>query len=98
MALHSGIQEDGNKDGSESAGYAGSRGLVRMNEGNWFRFDLWLYNEMQKRGWDIFDMSVYADISPQTISAYLKGKFEPTLKSFGKILNAFGKHVEIVDN
>ncbi len=98
MALYSGIQEDGNKDGSESAGYAGSRGLVRMNEGNWFPFDLWLYNEMQKRGWDIFDMSVYADISPQTISAYLKGKFEPTLKSFGKILNAFGKHVEIDDN
>lgn len=65
---------------------------------NEFRFGTWLYNEMQKRNWDILDVAAYSDLSPNTISAYLKGTYEPTLKSFALLLKALGKHIEIVDN
>ena len=69
-----------------------------MNKGNRFRFDLWLYNEMKIRGWDTIDMELETGLNSTTIASYLKGKFMPTLESFAKILNAFGKHIEIVDN
>lgn len=69
-----------------------------MNKGNKFRFDLWLYNEMKKRQWDSIDVEIASGISKSSIDAYTKGKQYPTLYSFAKIIEAFNKHIEIVDN
>lgn len=69
-----------------------------MNEGNKFRFDLWLYNEMAKRGWNISDLSRKTSLTRQTIRFYLQNKRGPTLMSFALILEAFNKHIEIVDD
>ena len=46
-----------------------------MNEGNMFRFDLWLYNEMKKRNWDSLDLEVESGISRASINLYIKGIF-----------------------
>lgn len=69
-----------------------------MNEGNMFRFDLWLYNEMKKRNWDSLDLEVESGISRASINLYIKGRQYPTFYSFAKIIAALGKHIEIVDN
>lgn len=69
-----------------------------MNEGNKFQFDLWLYNEMQKRKLNTMDMERLTGIAHSTISNYLHNKWEPSLYLFGVILAAFGKHIEIVDD
>lgn len=69
-----------------------------MNKWNKFRFDLWLYNELKKRHWDSFDLEVASGISKSSIEAYMKNRQHPTLYSFAKILEAFDKHIEIVDN
>lgn len=69
-----------------------------MNKGNMFRFDLWLYNEMKKRNWNYFDMEYYSGISRSSIEGYVNKRQNPTLYSFQRILAAFGKHIEIVNN
>ena len=45
-----------------------------MNEGNKFRFDLWLYNEMKKRGWDAIDLAIESGISEKTIYHLYKSR------------------------
>lgn len=69
-----------------------------MNNGNNFRFDLWLYNEMKKRGWNLFDLEYYSGVSRSSIEGYINKRRNPTLSSFARILAAFGKHIEIVDD
>ena len=69
-----------------------------MNEGNSFRFDLWLYNEMVKRGWNGADLARKTGLTKVTIGQYLGNDRLPTLKSFQLILDAFGKHLVIEDN
>ena len=63
-----------------------------------FHFNVWLYNEMKNRHLDSFDMEALTGISKSSIEAYLKCRQYPTLRSFELILNAFGKHFEIVEN
>ena len=69
-----------------------------MNEGNDYRFDLWLYNEMQKRGWNNQDMARRSGLNRETIKSFLNNKRNPTMYTFGRIIKALGKHLEIVDN
>ena len=69
-----------------------------MNEGDSFRFDLWLYNEMQKREWNLMDLSRASGLHHATLGYYITGTRLPTLASFALILKALGKHIEIVDN
>ena len=69
-----------------------------MNEGNFFRFDLWLYNEMVKRGWNKADLARACGLSKVIVGKYMANKQGPTLYSFQKILAALGKHVIIEDN
>ena len=69
-----------------------------MNEGNEFRFDLWIYNEMVKRGWDVTDLSIESDLSVTTINHYLRNDYLPTLYSLALILKAFDMHMEFVQN
>lgn len=63
-----------------------------------FHFNVWLYNEMKNNNLDSFDMEVLTGISKSSIEAYLKCRQYPTLHSFEMILDALGKHFEIVEN
>lgn len=69
-----------------------------MNEGNEFRLDLWIYNEMKKRGLSISDLSEMSGLSYSSIQQYINQKKMPTLQSFGLILKALGKHIVIEDD
>ena len=69
-----------------------------MNEGNNFRFDLWIYNEMVKRGWDAIDLSIASTLSVTTINHYLRNDYLPTMYSLAMILQAFGMHMEFVQD
>ena len=69
-----------------------------MNEGNSFRFDLWLYNELVKRGWTGADLARKTGLSKVTIGQYLGNDRMPNLRTFALILDAFGKHLVIEDN
>lgn len=69
-----------------------------MNEGNEFRLDLWIYNEMQKRGLSISDLSEKSGLSYSSIQQYINQKKMPTLRSFALILKALGKHIIIEDD
>lgn len=69
-----------------------------MNEGNMFRFDLWLYNELVKRQWTGADLARKTGLSKVTVGQYLGNDRLPTLRSFQLILDAFGKHLVIEDN
>ena len=61
-----------------------------------FHFDLWMADELQKRGWDAIDLSVESDLSVTTINHYLRNDYLPTLYSLWQILKAFGMHMEFV--
>lgn len=69
-----------------------------MNEGNLFRFDLWLYNEMKKRNWNTLDMERRTGLTHSTILNYLKNKTQPQLYSLALILKALNKHIVIEDD
>ena len=69
-----------------------------MNEGNSFRFDLWLYNEMRKRDWNTMDMERNTGLSHVQIWQYLHNNVNPSLRSFALILKAFNKHIIIEDD
>ena len=69
-----------------------------MNEGNNFRFDLWIYNEMVKRGWDAIDLSVESGLSVTTINHYLRDDYLPTMYSLSMILKAFNMHMVFESN
>lgn len=69
-----------------------------MNEDNKFRFDLWLYNQMQKYGYNAIDVADKTGISPQTINHYLRDTRMPTLRTLAVLLKAFNMHLEIVEN
>ena len=71
---------------------------MRMNEGNNFRFDLWIYNEMIKRNWDAIDLSVESGLSVTTINHYLRDDYLPTMYSLALILKAFNMHMVFEDN
>lgn len=67
-----------------------------MNEGNNFRFDLWLYNQMQRRGWSRQDMAEKTGLDRVTIGYYLTNVRLPTMTSLALILKALGMHMEFV--
>ena len=69
-----------------------------MDEDNLFRFDLWLYDEMNKRDLNATDVAEMADLSLHSIYGYLHNRTTPRLGSLALILKAFGKHIEIVDD
>ena len=71
---------------------------TKMNEGNKFRFDLWLYNEMKKRGWDAIDLAIELGISEKTIYHYIKNDYLPTMYSLARLLKAFNMHMEFVQD
>ena len=68
-----------------------------MTDNN-FHFNVWLYNEMKNKHLDSFDMEVLSGVSKSSIEAYLKCRQYPTLRSFELILDALGKHYDIVEN
>ena len=67
-----------------------------MNIGNEFRFDLWLYNEMQKRGFNKTEMAEASGVSIQAIMHYLNNKRLPTLRTLIAILDAFDMRIDFV--
>ena len=69
-----------------------------MNEGNEFRFDLWLYNQIQKRGWSLYDLEEKSGVSEQSLSLYLHNKCLPTFRSFALLLKAFNQHIIVEDD
>ena len=69
-----------------------------MNEGNEFRFDLWLYNELKKRGMRQIDLATKAGVSPTTITYFLQNKRMPNTRTIAAILDALDMHLEIVSN
>ena len=69
-----------------------------MNDDKGFRFDLWLYNEMKKRGMNTMDMERLTGVAHSTTSNYLHNKWSPSFAVLSQILPAFGKHIEIVDD
>lgn len=69
-----------------------------MNEKANFRFDLWLYNEMQKRGYNTMDIERKTGIAHSTISNYLNNKGNPSMYTLALLLNAFDMHMEFVGN
>ena len=69
-----------------------------MSDGNWFRFDLWLYNEMKKRDITPKELAKASELSYTGILLLLKGDRNPTLYSFQKILRVLGLHIEVVED
>lgn len=69
-----------------------------MNEDNKFRFDLWLYNELQKRGMKQIDLANKTGVSPATITYFLQNKRMPNTRTLAVILDALDMHLEIVSN
>lgn len=63
-----------------------------------FRFDQWLTNEMEKRKWDKYDLSVESGLSVQAIYIFLRSGRLPKMESMMLLLNALNKHLVIVDN
>jgi len=63
-----------------------------------FNFADWLATELKKKGWDPIDLDIASGISRSSIELYMRNKQYPTLYSFERILEAFDKHIEIVDN
>ena len=74
------------------------KGVIVLNEWNSFRFDLWLYNEMRKRGWNTQDLAEKAGITRQAVVFYLADERLPTMRTLAEILSAFDMHMEFVDN
>ena len=69
-----------------------------MNIGDEFRFDLWLYNELQKRGMKQKDLAEKADITSATVSTLIHNQKMPTVRTLALILGALDMHMEFVDN
>lgn len=69
-----------------------------MNEGNYFRFDLWLYNEMKLRSLTVADLAEISGVSERSICYYLRNKIMPSWRTLEDILKVFGKHLEIVSD
>ena len=69
-----------------------------MNEDNKFRFDLWLYNELQKRGMKQIDLANKTGVSPATITYFLQNKRMQNTRTLAVILDALDMHLEIVSN
>lgn len=63
-----------------------------------FPFGLWLYCEMVKHNLDVIDMEIATTLSTTTFENYIKGRTTPSLDNLARILDVFGKHLEIVDN
>ena len=63
-----------------------------------FKFNVWLYNAMKEKHWDEYDLELESGVGKTSIECYLKSREYPTMKSFEKILKAFNKHAEIIDN
>ena len=65
---------------------------------NDFHLDEWLMREMEKRGWDKYDLSVESGLSTQAIYIFLRSGRLPKMESMMLLLNALNKHLVIVDN
>lgn len=69
-----------------------------MNENGYFRFDLWLYNELRKRGMKQIDLAEKSGVSISAIHYLLRNKQQPTMRVLTMILNALDMHMEFVSN
>lgn len=69
-----------------------------MNENGYFRFDLWLYNELRKRGMKQIDLAEKSGVSISAIHYLLSNKQQPTMRTLGMILNALDMHMDFVPN
>ena len=72
--------------------------MESMNEGNEFRFDLWLYNQLQKRGFTQKEFADKAGITSATVSYFIHNQKMPTVRTLALILDALDMHMEFVDN
>ena len=69
-----------------------------MNDNEYFRFDLWLYNELKKRGTKQIDLAEKSGVSISAIHYLLRNKQQPTMRTLGMILNALDMHMDLVSN
>ena len=69
-----------------------------MNENGYFRFDLWLYNELKKRRMKQIDLAEKSGVSISAIHYLLRNKQQPTMRVLAMILNALDMHMEFVSN
>ena len=63
-----------------------------------FHLDEWLMREMEKRGWDKYELSVESGISVQAIYIFLRSGRLPRMDTMEMLLKALDKHLVIVDN
>ena len=65
-----------------------------MNE---IDFSRWLRKTLDEKKMNHTTLAGMSGLNPQTVLYYLMGKRSPTLASFGAMLDALGKRIEIVD-
>lgn len=63
-----------------------------------FRLDLIMKQEMEKRGWDEWDVVAETDLSLPTVRYCMNGKRLPNVYTLELILSAFDMHLEAVSN
>lgn len=63
-----------------------------------FQFDKWLTQEMEKRNWDKYEMSVQSGLSTQAIYLFQRSGRLPRMDTMEMLLKALDKHLVIVDN
>ena len=61
-------------------------------------FREWLVNQMDAKGMSIQELAKETGLSRQAITYYVNGYRTPTLDSFGLILGAMKKRIQIIDN
>ena len=63
---------------------------------DWFKD--WLNAEMEKRNMTCYQLAKMTGLSNVTVIYYTRGIRNPSLGAVNVLLNALGKHFEIVDN
>ena len=64
---------------------------------NDFKFDKWLREQLDERGWKSSDIAREAGITRACVSLYMLGERYPSLSTFLLILDAFNKKLTLVD-
>ena len=63
-----------------------------------FRFGKWMKSEMQKRNWNVFDLSYESGVPDSTLSDYLRDARQPSVRVLQLVCQAFGMRLTIEDD
>lgn len=62
------------------------------------KFGAWLKDELDKRNMTCYQLSKLSGLTQVTLLRYIRCNRNPSLYTMNVLLNALGKHLEIVDN